>query len=197
MALSKLEVGNDVPFNEKWSVFSHIGDSLYIMVRHSHNVVSYAPLYIHRFQFLQLHFLYDSEKFNTVYTEPSKLVTVADKLKYYRYKRGLLQREVSDYIGIERSTYVDYEDSYRDYYPLDMLKRIADLLCVDISDIFDEYNSFLYYGQAEQIKALRKQMELTQKAFAVKYGVDVSNVKRWEQGKIRISKKMWERIFKG
>lgn len=121
MAFKEIEVGNDVPFKEKWNVFCRIGDCLYIMVRHSHNVVSYAPLCIHRFRILQAHFLDDIEKFNVTYSDPLQLTTTADKLRYYRYKKGLLQREVADYVGIERTTYSAYEAKMRDYYPLDIL----------------------------------------------------------------------------
>lgn len=74
-------------------------------------------------------------------------------------------------------------------YPLDKLAKVAELLEVDISDLLDDYNAFLYRGQAGQVKALRIQMKLTQKAFAELFGVQITTVKRWEQGKIRMTKK--------
>lgn len=195
-AISELEVVKDVPFKEKWRIFSHIGDFLHIMVRHSHDVVSYAPLYIHRFRFVQPHFLTEAEKFNITNCDPSKLVTVADKLRYYRYRSGLLQRETANHAGIERTTYSAYEEDVREYYPLDVLARIAELFDVDITDLLDAYNSFLYHGQSEQVKSLRRRTGLTQAKFAERYGVTKSQIKRWEQGKIRITKKMWEKLFR-
>lgn len=195
MALFDDNVVNTVPFQKKWNIFANIGNFMYIMVNHSNNVVSYAPLYVHSFRFLQPHFLADSEKFNITYPDPSQLTTVADKLRYYRYKNGLLQRDVADYAGIERTTYNSYEEDVRDYYPLDVLVRIAELFEVDITDLLDDYNAFLFHGQAGQLKAFRKRMILTQASLATKYGVNITNVKRWEQNKIRMTKKMWERIF--
>ena len=120
---------------------------------------------------------------------------VADKLRYYRHKKGLLQREVADCVGIERTTYSAYEAELRDFYPLDVLAHIAKLFEIDVADLLDDYNAFLYYGQAPQIKALRKEMQLTQATFAAHFGVTLPNVKRWEQGKTRITKKKWELIF--
>jgi transcriptional regulator with XRE-family HTH domain len=150
----------------------------------------YAPLYIHRFKFSQPHFL------NATPTGPSQLKTIADKLRYYRRKKALLQREVAEYSGIERTTYTAYEEIARDYYPTDTLARIAEILEVDIDALLDEYNGFLYYGQARQIKALRKRMNLTQADFAAHFGVNLHQIKRWEQGKARMTKKMWQKIFK-
>ncbi len=196
MAFSGLQDGKCVPFDEKWNIFGHVGNSLYLMTRYCHGVVSCVPLYVHRFRFLQPHFLFDSERFNIACTDPSQFATVGDKLRYYRYRNGLLQRDVADHAGIERTTYTDYEDNVRDYYPLDVLARIADLLEVDISALLDDYNSFLYYGQAQQVRAARQGMGLTQAAFAAVYGVQTPTVKRWEQCKIRMSKVMWEKVFK-
>ena len=73
----------------------------------------------------------------------------------------LLQRDVAEYAGIKRATYSSYEENVRDYCPVDTLKRIAKLFEVDITNLLDDYNTFLYNGQAEQLKGLRKQLGLT------------------------------------
>jgi len=166
-----------------------------MMVRHSNGVVSYAPLYRHIFRFVQPHFLADAEKFNIDYPAPEQLESTADKLRCYRYRKGLLQREVADHAGIERTTYTDYEAEERDYYPLDILERIAEVLGVSITDLPDGYNTFLYLGQAGQVKDLRKRLGLTQKAFAAQLGVNKTTYKRWEYGKVRMSKTTWEKMF--
>lgn len=165
------------------------------MVRHSITCVAYAPLYLHSFQLLQPHFLKEAERFNITSSDPALLVTTADKLRYYRYKKGLLQRNIADYVGIERTTYCTYEEGSQDYCPPDVMARIADLLEVNIMDLLDEYNAFLYNGQAGQVKALRKQMKMTQKTFAACFDVQTTTVKRWEQDKRRMTKKMWEKVF--
>jgi transcriptional regulator with XRE-family HTH domain len=165
------------------------------MTRYSHNVVSYAPFYIHSFQCLQTRFLADSEKFNITYSCPALLSKTSDKLRYYRYKKSLLQQDVADYLGIERSTYSSYESEEWDYYPPKVLERIAELLEVNVTDLLDDYNAFIYYGQGWQVKALRKQMKLTQAAFAAQFGVCKDTVLRWEKNERRMYKKTWEKVF--
>lgn len=124
------------------------------------------------------------------------LTTTADKLRYYRYKKSLLQREVAEYAGINKNTYIHYESLNHDYYPIDKLSRIAELLEVDITELLDEYNQFLYDGQGWQIRKIRKSMGLTQYQFGKRYDVSQGAVKRWESGKMRVSKKTWERLRK-
>ena len=165
------------------------------MVRYANEVVSYAPLYLHSFAFLRPHFLTDAEKFNIDSTDPTQMKFVADKLRYYRYKKGLLQKDVANYAGIERTTYTDYETAVRDYYPLDVLGRIAECLDVNIVDLLDEYNAFLYRGQAAQILQLRKQLGITQKVFALRMGVNIATYKDWEWGVTRLLKTRWEKMF--
>ena len=81
------------------------------------------------------------------------------------------------------------------YYPVDKLDRIAELLEVKITYLLDEYNRFLYDGQGWQIRKIRKDMGLTQYQFGKLYGVSAGAVKRWESGKVRVTKGMWEKVF--
>ena len=156
----------------------------------------YAQLYIHSFRLLQPHTLVEAEKFNITNSDPTQLISTADKLRYYRYERALLQRDVADYAGIDRSTYSSYEENCRDHYPLDKLSIIAELLEVPLLELLDEYNRFLYNGQGWQIRALRESMGLSRSEFAASYGVDSSTVRKWEQDKVVIFKSTWEKLFK-
>jgi len=165
------------------------------MVCHSNSGVRYAPLYIHSFPFLRPHFLAEAEKVNIGSDDPVNFITIADKLRYYRHRNGLLQREVADYAQIERTTYSAYEEDGRDYYPIDTLESIAEFLEVSVADLLDDYNTFLYDGQARQIKTLRGKMKMTQAEFAAHFGITKEQIKKWEQEKARMTKKFWERIF--
>jgi transcriptional regulator with XRE-family HTH domain len=53
------------------------------------------------------------------------LDTTADKLRYYRNMKGLLQREIADHAGIDRSTYIKYESRAHGLYDFDVLAKIA------------------------------------------------------------------------
>jgi len=112
------------------------------MVRYDNGALRYAPLFIHSFNLFTPHKLVDAEKFNITYSDPSQLISTADKLRYYRYKKALLQRDIADYAGIDRSTYNSYEHDGRDYYPLQTMQKIAEILEVDIMDLLDDYNMF-------------------------------------------------------
>lgn len=198
-ALLSPEQQKEVIFSQnvpKWQLFQKISDSLYVFSKQQNRQTIYSPLTIHNFQFLRPRKLTDAEKFNIQYSDPAMLTTTADKLRYYRYKKSLLQREVAEYAGINKSTYIYYESPNHDYYPIDKLSRIAELLEVDITDLLDEYNQFLYDGQGWQIRKIRKSMGLTLYQFGKRYNVSSTAVKRWESGKVRVSKKTWEQLKK-
>lgn len=152
-------------------------------------------MYIHTFKFIQSRNLTDSQKFFIKYPNHEQIPTTADKLKYFRYKKSLLQREVAEYAGIDRSTYINYESNNLDYYPIEKLIKIAELFEIDVKLLLDDYNYFLYKGQGNQIRRLRKELNLTQNEFGQLYGATAGTVKRWENNKIKISKAMWNYIF--
>ena len=91
------------------------------MSRYVNGAIIYAPFYIHSFQLVQPHTLVEAEKFNIRYSDPSQINNIPDKLRWYRYRCGLRQRDVADYAGIDRSTYSGYEEFVRDYYPIENL----------------------------------------------------------------------------
>lgn len=166
-----------------------------ILVCHSTKGVIYAPQYVHRFRLVQPHLLLESEKFNLRYTDPAQLTTIADKLRWHRYRKGLRQRDVADFADIDRSTYVHYEEQGRDYYPLDKLAKVAELLEVEVADLIDDYNRFLYDGQGWQVKKLRTAMGLSQLAFRKRFGVNKKTIARWEGDKVTVLKRTWEKLF--
>ena len=156
--------------------------------------VSAVPFYIHSFKFVTHKNVSEAQKFLSKFTDADEIKTVADKLRYYRYKKGLYKNDVADYIGIDRCTYKDYETLDRDYYPANMMDKIAELFEVDVYVLLDEYNKFLYDGQGKYIKELRNQLNITQKELAKMMGVELGKVKRWEQDKVRMFKYTWEKL---
>ena len=155
-----------------------------------------VPLFIHSFPFALPRSLTEAQKFFYLNPNPERINNTADKLRYYRHKNSLLQKDVADYAGIDRSTYIGYEDGQRDYYPLDKLQKIAELYNIEVSDLLDDYNRFLFEGQGQQIKTLRKGLKLTQSDFCQKLGVPLGNYKKWEQESVRIFKSTWEMLYK-
>lgn len=179
----------------KWQIWKKYSDTLTILYCNYDGGYICAPLYCHSFQLLRPHFLTEAEKFNIKYPNPETIPNIADKLRYYRYKKDLLQREVAEFAGINESTYISYENPSRDYYPKDKLCKIAELLEVDVYDLLDDYNRFLFDGQGEQIRKIRKSMGMTQYQFAKLHGVSAGAVKRWESGKDRVFKETWQSLI--
>ena len=183
------------PFAEKWRPICHVGSNLTLMVRHTIRAITYSPLYIHSFRLVQPHTLVEAEKFNLRYSDPSQIDNTPDKLRWYRYQKGLLQRDVAEYVGMDRSTYGSYEEIGRDYYPIDHMRKLAELFDVPLEALLDEYNLFLYNGQGKQIKAMRAARKMTQAEYAQRLGVPIGNLKQWEIDRVKIFKSTWERIM--
>ena len=159
---------------------------MYIMARHITEETKYYPLILLSFPLFAPHTLVEAEKFNIRYPSPDMITNTADKLRWYRYRKALLQRDVADYAGIDRTTYSSYEEIGRDYYPLDKMELIAELLDVPVTELLDDFNLFLYNDQGRQIRAKRESLGLTQGQYAKLLGVNISNLKRWENNKVQI-----------
>lgn len=89
---------------------------------------------------------------------------------------------------------VYYESTERDYYEVDILKKFSEILEVELEDLLDDYNMFLYQGQAVRLKEFRKENHLTQKQLAKFLGVDVTKIKGWEQSRVRMSKASYNKF---
>ncbi len=189
-------VGNQAPSDEKWRVFRNLGGHCYLMVQHISEVVKFSPLFIRSFALLTPHHLLESEKFNIRFSDPSEITEIADKLRWYRYKHALLQREVADIIGIDRSTYIHYEEGGRNYYPIENMKKLAALFHVPVTELLDDFHKFLYQDQGKQIREKRLQLHMTQNEYAKMLGIPLGSLKKWEQNKVHIFKSTWERYFK-
>ena len=98
-------------------------------------------------------------------------------------------------IGVNARTYMSYEDVNREYYPIEVLKRMAAFYEVNVIELMDEYHLFLYRGQGLQLKKLFSNLNLTQKAVAKKLNVHAKTVAAWESEKVRMSKSMYIKIF--
>lgn len=183
-------------FDEKWRVFFRLGEHMYIMIRYVSEEVEFAPLFLSSFALLAPHQLLEAEKFNLRFPDPSGITETADKLRWYRYKKALLQREAAAWIGVDCSTYQSYETVGRDYYPREQMEKLADLFEVPVTELLDAYNLFLYQDQGRQIKARRAHLHLTQSQYAAQLGITPNHLGKWENNKVRVPKLAWEKYFR-
>lgn len=164
------------------------------MLKRTAKETKIVPLYIHSFRFVTPHTVTEAQRFNLLHPNSESCIHVSDKLRYFRYQNNLFQSDVAEYVGMDRATYSSYEESGRDYYPIENMQKIAKLFGVPVTELLDDYNLFLYNGQGQQVKKIRKSLHLTQAQFAQKMGVQTTMIKRWEQGKARMFKGMWEKF---
>ena len=191
-----VEVENHEPFGAKWSMFCRLKVRSYVLAANVAGTLKVAPLQILKFPVVLPHKFLDAEKFNLRFSDASEITEIADKLRWLRYQKGLRQRDVADYAGIDRSTYVHYEEYGKDLYPPEHMEKIAQLFEVPVDTLLDDYNLFLRNGQGNQIKAIRMKLGLTQRQYADKLGVSLGNLKHWEQNRKQIFKSTWEKYFK-
>ena len=163
--------------------FYPINDHLGIKITTSRAVTKITPIYAHIFDFKMPNKVADAKNFYNNKNNIESLKTVSDKLRFYRLKKGLEQKDVANIIGISRRDYIGYENNSRDYYPAEIMDKHAKLYNVDIYALLDDYNTFLYNGQGQQIKAIRKRHNLTQKAACKNFRCSISS--RQKMGKRR------------
>lgn len=185
------------PFYGNWHLLNQISNNFYVLSkRNNAHGIKYALVYVFNFRVVYPHWNTKAEMLFYKYPDPSKIPTVAERLQYYRHKKSLLQKDVAKAVEIDRTTYTSYENINHRNYPLNILQKIANLFEIDTVALLDDYNYFLYNGQAKQILDKRKSLGLTQYRFGELYGVSVRTVRGWEKNRIQISKKVWERIYK-
>lgn len=194
--LSENEVAKQAPFDAKWRLLAQVEVRCYILISNISGSVKVAPLQILQFPVILPHKYQDAEKFNLQFSDFSEITETADKLRWLRYQKGLRQRDVADYAGIYRSTYIHYEEYGKDFYSPKHMERIAQLFEIPVERLLDDYNLFLRNGQGKQIKAIRMKLGLTQREYADRLGISLCNLKQWEQNRKQLFKSTWEKYFK-
>ena len=89
------------------------------------------------------------------------------------------------------------EEGFTQHIEPEKVDRLAQFYGVPVTDFLDEFNHFLYDGQAVRIRAYRESFGMGKKPFARKMGIPVRCLQEWESGRKVISIKCWERHFKG
>ena len=127
---------------------------------------------------------------------PEKLTHTADKLRWYRYTNCVHQKDIAKVAGIDRTNYIDYESGRLDFYPIAKLKLIAEFYGIEVTQLLDDYNLYMYKGQGQQVRALRESMGLTRTQFGALFNQSYSNIRSWETDRNRMFKSTWEKLQK-
>ena len=92
------------------------------MVRTFGENVHLAPLLVRRFRLIAPHRLKDAQRLNRDYQQ---LTTVPDKLRWFRYSKGLLQSDVAERIGVTKAVYGDMESGITQQISVDATIKLA------------------------------------------------------------------------
>ena len=92
-----------------------------------------------------------------------------ERLRWHRHLLGFMQSEVADKVGVSRAVYADLEGGECKTCPSALADALAKLYQVSPEELLDDYNLFLYRGQARQIQEYRKRSGLSCKAFSIRH----------------------------
>lgn len=180
----------------KWRIFEVISEQSYVLCMTCDDHVRYAPLYLHSFPLNAPRQMLDAQRLNRRYRCYEEIDNVQDRMRWCRHRMGLMQKEVAELVGLSRGDYCLYEDGGYDYYPKDVVDKLAALFGVPADDLLDDYNRFLYYGQGRAIREYRESLGLKKKPFARLLHIDSHNQQIWETEQKRVIKGSWEKYFK-
>ncbi len=102
---------------------------------------------------------------NQTYHTHEEIASIPDRLRRLRHSKGLMQREVARIAGVSRSVYIDIECGVTQHLPECFLENLSPFYGVPPTDFLDEYNRFLYDGQAQRIIAYRRKLGMGRKPF--------------------------------
>ena len=139
----------------------------------------------------------EATEFNRKYCRYEEIGNVADRLRWCRHSKGLIQREAADRMGLSHNVYKALEEGVTQHIQPKIADRLAQFYGVPKTDFIDDYNRFLLDGQAKRILAYRKKLGMGRKSFARHTGIPLSSLREWESGKKTVSRKVWEKYFKG
>lgn len=163
-----------------WRVSVTLGGSWYLMCRNGR----YAPLCVHTFRVFAM----------GIGRRYEDLRAVSERLRWCRYRLGLMQKEAAQRVGISQTLYEEMERGDCREYPSHAVDKLARLYQVPVEDLLDGYSRFLYGGPIDQIRCARERLGLSRKGFAELAEVGEKSVRDWEMGRKRVSKRSWERI---
>ena len=180
-----------------WRILDRLSGDLYVLSRTQNAIVRYAPLYIHSFVLCTPRKILEATRLNQRFRRYEEIESVPDRLRWCRYSKGLLQTEVAEKVGMSLSAYKAIEEGVTQHMELEKAERLARFYEVPVTDFLDEFNRFLYDGQADRIQEYRASLGLGKKTFARKAGIPIRSLQEWESGRKVISRKSWERYFQG
>lgn len=127
------------------------------------------------------------------FEEKPKTNLPSDNLKYYRQRKQMTTRQLAEKLDIVPSTVVMYENG-KHPIPYDVAIKLADVLEIEASLLYDDFSHFLSVPYTEALKSVRTALGLSQKAFAERIGIVPSYYYKIEEGNRRPSRKVYHQM---
>ena len=102
-------------------------------------------------------------------------------------------RQLAEKLDIVPATVVMYENG-KHPIPYDAAVKLADVLEIEASLLYDDFSRFLAVPYTEVLKSVRTALELSQKAFAERIGIVPSYYYKIEEGNRRPSRKVYHQM---
>ena len=131
--------------------------------------------------------------------QPDDFTPIKDKLRYVRLSAEYEQKALADIIGIDRVTLIRLEngDVAEENMKTHILVDIALACGFDRTFCCNRYHTFIANNAGKQIKAYRREHQLTQIGLAEYLKVAHTTVKRWERNSCKPSPDKVEIMFPG
>lgn len=111
-------------------------------------------------------------------------MTIGNNIKKYRKEKKLTQQQLADAIGKSKSIIEKYEADKIENHSFVVLKSIADILDINISDLldekFDKEEKNIILGQ--KIREIRKSKKISSKELGDFVGVSEQAISQYERG---------------
>ena len=128
------------------------------------------------------------------FEEKPKTNLPSDNLKYYRQRKQMTTRQLAEKLDIVPATVTVYENG-KQPIPYDVAVKLADILEIEASLLYDDFSRFLAVPYTEVLKSVRTALGLSQKAFAERIEIVPSYYYKIEEGNRRPSRKVYQKIY--
>lgn len=169
---------------------------MFIMSYKEKNRIRHSPLFVISFRLIVPRRLLEAQNFKKKYHSYKEINSISDRLKFCRYKLGLMQKEVAKITGISKSTYMKLESGNKNTIDINLADKLAKLYNIPVNDVLDDYNCFILYGQGELIRNYRKNLNIGKRTLAKLIGAQPTLIRLWENEQKQISLKSWEKYFR-
>ena len=127
------------------------------------------------------------------FEEKPKTNLPGDNLRYYRQRKQMTTRHIAEKLDIVPATVTMYENG-KQPIPYDVAVKLADILEIEASLLYDDFSRFLAVPYTEALKSVRMVLGLSLKAFAEQIEIAPGYYYKLEGGNRRPSRKIYQKI---